>query len=596
MNKDSKIALSTILTLMMMGLFVVLFSVDFESPREIAHRLNLKISKVASPSKVYSSSGELIGTFKEESRSPVSLTKLPLHVIQPFLAAEDKDFFNHAGVNPQAILRSMAANIRQKKLAQGGSTITQQLIRQHLLSRKKSFPRKINEIYLSLALERELTKAQILELWLNSVYLGNNAYGIEAASQAYFSKSASLLSRSEAALLAGVIQAPTKLAPHRNLKSAMIRRQYVLDQLRDSKWINSNQFNLLARQEPKLTLSEESILVDSPWITESVRAELWKTLDFKGLSRVGAKIYTSVDRLMQKKIEQKLVPSLSSLRAKGLETAFVAVDIPSGDIRAMIGGLDFKESQFNRAIQITRPIGEALFPVVYALASDSSVSISQNNIPISTSAVQSRFQDADKVAAMMGYGNLRRILNNAGVIVDNPVALESMTGSPYRVAQAWRLLSGRPITAKPSLMKKLVDRHGLSKNIEFDKGIQVKGISEQSAFVVDAWLQKAGFKIDDSSVTHYTAQHAWNHWSIVKSNDTLGVLWLGAESRSISDPEVFKKAQELAIDALNSWAKETGIIQRDKTIVKTVPNGISWAPISVVGSSSKVIVPFQTTF
>ncbi len=227
--------------------------------------IDLKSYQPKGSSKSYSDEGSTSGRFYTERRFPVTLDAVPKHVQAAFIAAEDARFYSHPGVDPEGILRAFVKDLLSWDFAQGGSTITQQLARSMLLTREKTISRKLREIILALRIERSNSKSQILETYLNEVYLGRGAYGIEAAAHAYFGKKTADLTIGEAAYLAGLVQNPAKYAPnHANMAEA--RRKYVLAAMLKMKSISKDQYKKALQEKPAFVLhGPDHGVGDSSW-------------------------------------------------------------------------------------------------------------------------------------------------------------------------------------------------------------------------------------------------------------------------------------------------------------------------------------------
>lgn len=300
---------------------------------------------------------------------PVSLGDLPDHVVDAFVAIEDRRFYDHNGVDNRGLLRAVVANIRAGAGVEGGSTLTMQLIKNLILTPERSVRRKVQEIRLAMALEQQLTKTEILELYLNRVYLGERSYGIEAAAQTYFAKPASELTLAEAALLAGLPKAPSRLAPTDNLEEARARARLVLLAMEDTGAITAMDF-ITAVAEPATLASREADPTDPALFgyvfdaaINQAREQLGDALpDVVTLvttvePRLQAAAQGGVDRVMEARAVDRNVG----------EAAFILMD-HDGAVRAMIGGRDYQQSQFNRTTQALRQPGSAFKPVVFAAA------------------------------------------------------------------------------------------------------------------------------------------------------------------------------------------------------------------------------------
>ncbi|MES0328285.1 MAG: transglycosylase domain-containing protein, partial [Gammaproteobacteria bacterium] len=251
------------------------------------------------PLRVYSSDGTLLGEFGEKRRIPKTLEEIPELMQQAFLSAEDNRFYEHGGVDYQGILRAVINLIKTGERGQGGSTITMQLARNFYLSKEKTYTRKISEIFLAFKIESELSKQQILELYLNKIYLGNRAYGVAAASQIYYGKELDDLSIAQIAMIAGLPKAPSRYNPIVNPERALTRRDYVLSRMHTLEFISdyTYEYEKLVGVTAERNLS--GIEVQAPYVNEMVRTEIVKQFGDEAYSR-GLNVYTSIkDKLQQ---------------------------------------------------------------------------------------------------------------------------------------------------------------------------------------------------------------------------------------------------------------------------------------------------------
>ncbi len=263
---------------------------------------------------IYSSDGQVIGRFWEEKRIVIPLEQVPKHVIYAFVAAEDARFFEHKGLDLMGILRALIKNITAGKIEQGGSTITQQVTRSLLLKNtKRTYRRKAREALLSIQIEKNFSKDRILYLYLNQIYLGHGAYGVEAAARTYFGKSASELDLAEAALLAGLPQAPARYSPVTHFERAKARQRYVLQRMREEGYISKEEEIRAYNEELEIRGSEEDYFHRAPYFTEYVRQYLLKKYGRERLYRGGLKVYTTLDLEMQKAAQAALNKGLREL-------------------------------------------------------------------------------------------------------------------------------------------------------------------------------------------------------------------------------------------------------------------------------------------
>jgi penicillin-binding protein 1A len=332
-------------------------------------------------------------TIFREYRIEMPLARISPHLRKAVVAFEDQRFENHQGIDLRRIVGAVWADILELRKAQGGSTITQQLARQTFLTREKKLWRKLREIALAIRIEGMYTKDEILELYLNKVYFGDGLYGAEAAARGYFGKSASELDLAEAALLTGLINAPSVNAPTVSLPRAIARRALVLKTMHGQDVITKEAFDRASQQKVALRDVLRREEPHGQYFKEEVRQQLVKQFGWERLSEGGLKVYTTIDLDMQLAAEATLAKSLDHIegrraarlarRSRGgrpdaarpdaerLEAALVAMDPRSGEVRAMVGGRDFKTSRFNRATQALRQPGSAFKPFVYAAALES---------------------------------------------------------------------------------------------------------------------------------------------------------------------------------------------------------------------------------
>jgi penicillin-binding protein 1A len=420
--------------------------------------------------RIFAADNTLIGEFYVERRYLVPLTRVPEHVRLAFLAAEDADFYRHRGIDPVGIGRAFLTNVTRQGVVQGGSTITQQVVKALLLSPERSYERKVKELVLALRLETKLSKDDILYLYLNQIYLGAGAYGVAAAAREYFDVEVEDLSIAQGALLAGLPQAPSRYDPQRHPQQAIGRQHYVIERMREEGFITPVQAE--AARDGKLTFAPRrpGNYLAAPWYVEHVRRLLEERYGGTAPYQLGLQVHTAVDLDMQKAAEEAVRKGLRELdkrqgfrgpirhvepkkveaflaregatrpldsgrahgvvmevRPQGLvvstawergllpanalvvgqrrlapssfrpgdviavavteevvggtarfaldqepqvEGALVAIDPYTGEVKAMVGGYDFRRSQFNRAVQARRQPGSAFKPLIYASAID----------------------------------------------------------------------------------------------------------------------------------------------------------------------------------------------------------------------------------
>jgi penicillin-binding protein 1A len=325
---------------------------------------SLEIPKRPPSVLILGDTGATLATRGDMGGAAVPIGELPDYVPNAFIAIEDRRFYSHRGVDPLGIARAMVANVLHRGTAQGGSTLTQQLAKNLFLTQERTVTRKLQEVVLALWLEHKYSKRQILELYLNRVYFGAGAYGIEGASQRYFGRSARQLTLPEAAMLAGLVQAPSRLAPNHNPQGAERRAAIVLADMTEQKMIAPGAAKLaLAHPARAIKLpAAGSVNYDADWVMDAVN-------DLIGKFDSDIVVDTTIDPALQNAAEHALVDTLNQKgdRLNIGEGALVAMT-PDGVVRALVGGRDYGASQFNRAADAKRQPGSAFKPFVYLTA------------------------------------------------------------------------------------------------------------------------------------------------------------------------------------------------------------------------------------
>ncbi len=304
----------------------------------------------------------------EANRKVVKLDKINPNLKRAVLAMEDSHFYLHHGINPNSVLRALRANWQQGSVVEGGSTLTMQLVKNLFLKPERKFSRKIAEAVMAIRIEQIFTKDQILEMYLNQIYWGHNNYGIQTAAESYFGKTASELNLAESAMLAGIIQSPEEYSPFVNLERAKDRQSVVLSRMQELGWITQAETQA-ARKQPlklgKLTSWKGSEL---PYITEAVVAELNERFGRDAVLKGGMRVQTTIDYNFQRMAEETIRRAHSNLGIRAGQVALAAVDPRTHFVKALVGGVSYDKSQFNRAIQSRRQPGSAFKPFVYYTA------------------------------------------------------------------------------------------------------------------------------------------------------------------------------------------------------------------------------------
>ena len=333
---------------------------------------DLEDVRPAASSQIYDINGnELANVHAEQNRVPVKISQVPEHLKDAFIAVEDVRFYDHSGVDPKGIMRAVFANITNKGVAEGGSTITQQLAKNAYLTQDRTYKRKIQEVFLALQLERKYTKDEILELYLNQIYFGQGAYGVQAAARTYFGKDVKDLDLNECAMLAGIPKSPNYFSPLNNLQAAQERKAVVLDQMAKYGYISSSTAAKTKAESLNLVKPQKQETNGlAAYFIDYVTQQMIEKYGADAVYQEGLKIYTTLDVDMQKAAEAVMqnLPTYSTDGSgnKQPQGALVAIEPSTGYIKAMVGGRG--TDQFNRATMAERQPGSSFKPFVFAAA------------------------------------------------------------------------------------------------------------------------------------------------------------------------------------------------------------------------------------
>lgn len=326
---------------------------------------------------IYDRHGALIDRMYVENRTVVSLKEMNPLVPHAFVAAEDGRFYDHLGLDLLSVLRALINNIQEGERGQGGSTITQQVAKSLLLTPEKTYIRKIREAILAWRIDKLLSKDEILFIYLNQIYLGEGAHGVEAAAQTYFGKHAKELSLAEISVLAGLPQAPSKYSPMHHFDRAVARQKYVLNRMAADGFITQTEARSAFDQRLILRKTSSPKQEEYGYYLDTVKNEARSLLGVD-LQYAGAKIYTNLDPDLQKRASSVLVKGLDEISNNSKlplvsvgvkpQGALVCVEFKSGKVRALVGGSNYGKSPFNRAVQAKRPVGSTFKPFLYVTA------------------------------------------------------------------------------------------------------------------------------------------------------------------------------------------------------------------------------------
>ncbi len=321
---------------------------------------------------VYDISGKLLASIHgEANREVVPLDKISPELKRAVLAIEDSDFYSHHGINPSGVGRALLVNSTTHAVKEGGSTVTMQLVKNIFLSHKRAFTRKLAEAVLAIRLEQILGKDEIFEMYLNQVYWGHNNYGAQTAARSYFGKAAANLNLAESSMMAGLIQAPEQYSPFVSMKLAKEQQKKVLNRMLKLGWINQQDYDSALNEQIKLGTIKSFQGSALPYITNAVAQELAKKFGRETLLKGGMRVQTTVDVDFQRMAEETVSKWHNRLEGEGLynnQIALVAIDPRTHFVKALVGGVDAKTSELNRAIQSRRQPGSSFKPFVYYTA------------------------------------------------------------------------------------------------------------------------------------------------------------------------------------------------------------------------------------
>jgi penicillin-binding protein 1A len=446
---------------------------------------------------IYDINGGLIARLHGDvNREVVTLDRISPHLKRSVLAMEDAYFYTHKGIDPSGIGRAILANFNAGGTVEGGSTLTQQLVKNLFLSNERSLNRKVAEAVLAMRVEQVFTKEQILEMYLNQVFWGKNTNGAETASQNYFGKSAADLTLGEAAILAGTIQAPSVFNPVDNYAESKKRQGLVLDRLLELGWATSAEVK--AAKAQKITIRKQGISYEAsrvPYVSQAVTAELEEKFGRDVVLQGGLRVQTTIDLKLQRIAEEVAAEGHRDLIDRGAyadQLSLVAVDPRTGFVKALVGGVgEFDKNQFNRAVLARRQLGSSFKPFVYYLAfasgsytPDSTIDDSPMSIPdgdepyiprnydnkfsgamsIRQAIAVSRNIPAIRLGLEFGNENVVALCRKLGInspilpVVSLPLGAADVT--PMEVAGAYAVFASGGYKSKTTLIARVTDRNG----------------------------------------------------------------------------------------------------------------------------------------
>jgi penicillin-binding protein 1A len=627
-----KVVKISIAVMMMMITILTVFGVAsyFYFTHDLASIETLKNYKPSTITKIFSEDGEVIGYFSYEKREVVSLDRIPKHLIQAFVAGEDARFFQHKGLDYLAILRALFRNIFSGEIVQGGSTITQQVVKSLLLSPEKSFSRKIREAILAYRIEKYLSKDEILFLYLNQIYLGHGAYGVASAAESYFGKSVEELDIAESALLAGLPQAPSKNSPYQYPQQAKKRQLYILNRMVEEGIISSSEATKAAQTLYVIRNKEKPSIEKAPHFVEYIRRYVEEKYGKDALYKDGLQVFSTIDLHSQQMAQEAVEAGLKEIEKRekypssdlplALEGALVCFDLETGYVKAMVGGRDFKKSQFNRVTQARRQTGSAFKPIVYASALDKGFTPASIIVdsPIVFDLGDKKWKPKNFEGKFSGPTTLRNALTHSVNIVTVKIAQEvgidyiknyaqklgissplhnnlsmalgSSSISLYELTKVYSVFANRGSVFKPIFIKKILDRDGnlLEENppLSYPKEnpLEDQVITPQTAFLITHLLENVvqhgtGWRARSLgrpvAAKTGTTDQFMDAWFIGYTPELITGVWVGFdEERSLGDNETGARA------ACPIWVTFMSKILKGRPVKDfPVPEGIEFMKI-----------------
>ncbi len=546
---------------------------------------------------VYSDDNQKIAEFYRERRIIIPLSEMPNLLVKAFIASEDSRFFSHNGVDLFGIARAFFKNMEAGTIVQGGSTITQQVVKPYLTvdsslrlePAKRSYSRKFKEAILAYRFDRAFTKEDIIFRYLNQIYFGYGAYGVEAAAENYFGKPAKELNLAESAMLAGLPKAPGEYSPYYNLEKAKERQKYVLDRMILEGYITQKQAQEALKTPIEIKQRRNWYMDKVPFFSEHIRRYIEEKFGADALYSEGFQIYTTVNIQMQDAAQEELEKGLKELEErqkypKGLKPqgAFVCIEAGTGHVKAMVGGRDFEETQLNRAVQSSRQPGSSFKPIIYAAAIDkgytpltvvydtpitfryknSHVSWSPSNydkkfygaVRLRKALAKSRNVPAVKVLRDIGIDYAIEYAKKLGIeseLTKNLcLALGPSGVSLLELTTAYSVFTNLGELVHPVFITKILDRYG--KEINLMKTENEKAIEPATAYIMTSLLESVVKEGTAKKILELnrpaagktgTSSDLRDAWFIGYTPDYIAGTWVGFDmERPLGESETGSKA------------------------------------------------------
>jgi len=552
--------------------------------------------------KVYSADGELIAEFFEERRTAIPPAEIPESLKRAILAAEDSHFYQHEGLDYLGIARTLFKNLSSGRIRGGASTITQQVVKTFLLTPEKTYTRKLKEAILARRLEQNLSKDEILYLYLTQINFGHGRYGVEEATRFYFGKGAKDLTLAESSLLAGIPQSPTRLSPLRHPERAKKRQLYVLGQMLQNGWITQEEHDREVARPIELAPRPEA--PPGPYYAEEVRRYLVERYGVERTLTGGLRVTIGMDAKLQRVADAALRDGLLAYDArqrpklaKGEERepevqgALVALDPRTRRVRALVGGWDFEKSSFDRAMQAKRQSGSAFKPFVFGAALESGRwtpaslvadapetfrdpwtgkewkpqnyerNVFEGNMTLRRALAKSKNTVAVRLISELGVDPVIDFARRAGIRSEQPgnltLALGTGEVTPLELANSFATLAAGGLRAEPVLVEKVVDRDGV---VLEEAGVEAtQAISPALAYVLTRLLEAvvtdgtgkaAGVLGRPTAGKTGTTSDGRDAWFAGYTPDLVAVSWTGFD-----EPKPLGRGETGGRTAIAAWVQ-----------------------------------------
>lgn len=585
-------------------------------------------SELQKPIRIYSKDGKLIGYFGIERRELISFEQIPENLKNAVLAAEDKDYFNHSGVKISSLVRALLGELTGSPSG-GGGTISMQVVRSYMLSTERTYERKLKEIYLAWRLEELMSKEEILQLYFNKTFLGNRNYGFKAAYDYYFGKNFDEISVADSATLAAILQRPSAINPKKDSAKTKKRRNLILKRMFEEDLISSNQYQQSILENVDSKTYPPILELEAPHFSESIRK---KVLEIYGNDafKLGLNVYTTLDSKMQInalnsvnanlfKYQQNAKENNLNENGTSVEAAFIAMDYISGEIKAYVGGNNFKDSKFDRVTAKLMP-GSTIKPFIYSCAFENGLRPAtvvvdgpiivkdelledywrpKNNsgnfhgpVRLRESLIESLNSVSIKLTDMLGFEQMNNCFDKYGF--SSSMDIEDLSGalgngliSPYELAQTFSIFPNSGATVDFFMIEKITNSKG---EVYFQNTLKgnKERLGEEIAFItreilkegLDRFLKFRNLNLDieNAGGKTGTTNNARDTWFVGYAENIIASSWVGKDDGSTLGDDQFGSSNALPIwldfmnNSIDLLDETTFVIPEDITLVRIDKN------------------------